>query len=100
MLWRVQQYQPVHQSRQSSLKPTVGSANPSPEPRDHQLTVAAARARHVEMIARCNDMLARADRLEGPEAAEMRAQVLTIVAGLENLSYWIDCVERRSNTLH
>src|SRR5262249_17324197 len=37
MLWRVQQYQPVHQSRQSSLKPTVGSANPSPEPRDHQL---------------------------------------------------------------
>src|SRR5262249_22018838 len=37
MLWRVQQYQPVHQSRQSSLKPKVGSANPSPEPRDHQL---------------------------------------------------------------
>src|SRR5262249_35027556 len=37
MLWRVQQYQPVHQSRQSSLKPAVGSANPSPEPRDHQL---------------------------------------------------------------
>src|SRR5262245_1802709 len=37
MLWRVQRYQPVHQSRQSSLKPTVWSANPSPEPRDHQL---------------------------------------------------------------
>src|SRR5262249_60561808 len=37
MLWRVQQYQPVHQSRQSSLNPTVGSATPSPEPRDHQL---------------------------------------------------------------
>src|SRR5262249_14195444 len=37
MLWRVQQCQLVHQSRQSSLKPTVVSANPSQAPRDLQL---------------------------------------------------------------
>src|SRR5262249_3087988 len=37
MLWRVQQYQPVHQSRQSSFKTTGGAAKPAPEPRDHQL---------------------------------------------------------------
>jgi hypothetical protein len=45
-------------------------------------------------------MLARLDNLEGSQAAEIRAEVLTIAGELENLSYWLDCVERRIRVEH
>jgi hypothetical protein len=62
--------------------------------------IVTARATNVEIAAHCNDMLARLDNLEGSQAAEIRAEVLTIAGELENLSYWLDCVERRIRVEH
>jgi hypothetical protein len=61
--------------------------------------IATARASHVKMVARCNDMLARLDSLEGSEAAEIRAEVLTIAGKLENLTYWLGCLEWREEAI-
>jgi hypothetical protein len=45
--------------------------------------------------------------IEGQQAAELRQRVLEIAAGLESLSYWLDCMRRErrappklSGTLH
>ena len=32
------------------------------------------------------------DCIEGPEAAEIRAEVLTLAGKLESLNYWLDCI--------
>jgi hypothetical protein len=37
--------------------------------------------------------------IDDPQAGEIRAHVLTIAAQLENLSYWLDCIERRHEWL-
>ncbi len=62
--------------------------------------IAADRARNVEMVACCDNMLARLDGIEGPEAADLRAQVRAVVAQLETLRYWIGCLERRRTVRH
>jgi hypothetical protein len=62
---------------------------------------AAARAKYVEMARGCDEMLARLDLVaDDPEAAQIRADVLTLAAQLESVSYWIGCAERRFHSLH
>jgi hypothetical protein len=70
--------------------------------------IATARAMYVNMLARCHDMLARCDGLDGSEVAEIRAEVIDMAAKLETLNYWIGCLEwregermaRRGGSLH
>jgi hypothetical protein len=49
----------------------------------------------------CDEMLARLDLVaDDPEAAQIRADVLTLAAQLESVSYWIGCAERRLHSWH
>jgi hypothetical protein len=57
--------------------------------------IRTARAMYIDMVARCNDMLARCDGLDGSEVAEIRAEVIEMAGKLETLNYWLGCLEWR-----